>query len=87
MIVTSIDFETANHSDASICAAGLAVFENGQLTACTLNFRAGLDQLPPGDRLDQKTVSTLLYVVNQRFGGGERRALTPEAVGADGETG
>jgi DNA polymerase-3 subunit epsilon len=31
MIVTSIDFETANYSDASICAAGLAVFENGEL--------------------------------------------------------
>ena len=31
MIVTSIDFETANLSDASICAAGLAVFEDGQL--------------------------------------------------------
>ena len=32
MIITSIDFETANRSDVSICAAGLAVFEDGQLT-------------------------------------------------------
>jgi len=31
MIVTSIDFETANHSDASICAVGIAVFEDGNL--------------------------------------------------------
>jgi DNA polymerase-3 subunit epsilon len=28
----AIDFETANHSRVSICAAGLAVFENGDLT-------------------------------------------------------
>jgi len=28
----SLDFETANHSRVSICAAGLAVFEDGQLT-------------------------------------------------------
>jgi len=27
----AIDFETANHSRVSICAAGLAVFENGDL--------------------------------------------------------
>ena len=32
MNFTSIDFETANYSRASICAAGLAVFEDGQLT-------------------------------------------------------
>jgi DNA polymerase-3 subunit epsilon len=32
MIITSIDFETANHSNASICAAGIAVFEDGELT-------------------------------------------------------
>ena len=32
MRIASIDFETANHSDLSICAAGLAVFEDGQLT-------------------------------------------------------
>jgi DNA polymerase III subunit epsilon len=32
MTFTSIDFETANHSRASICAAGLAVFEDGALT-------------------------------------------------------
>jgi len=31
MIMTSIDFETANPSRVSICAAGLAVFENGTL--------------------------------------------------------
>ena len=31
MIVTSIDFETANYSDASICAAGIAVFDDGEL--------------------------------------------------------
>jgi DNA polymerase-3 subunit epsilon len=31
MIFTSIDFETANHSPVSICAAGLSVFEDGQL--------------------------------------------------------
>lgn len=31
MLVTSIDFETANYSDASICAAGIAVFEDGEL--------------------------------------------------------
>ena len=32
MTFASLDFETANHSRVSICAAGLAVFENGQLT-------------------------------------------------------
>lgn len=32
MIITSLDFETANYSRVSICAAGLAVFEDGQLT-------------------------------------------------------
>ena len=32
MTITSIDFETANPSRVSICAAGLAVFENGELT-------------------------------------------------------
>lgn len=32
MNITCIDFETANHSDVSICAAGLAVFEDGHLT-------------------------------------------------------
>jgi DNA polymerase-3 subunit epsilon len=32
MIFTSIDFETANHSDASICAAGSTVFEDGIMT-------------------------------------------------------
>ena len=31
MNFTSLDFETANHSRVSICAAGLAVFENGEL--------------------------------------------------------
>jgi DNA polymerase III subunit epsilon len=31
MIMTSIDFETANPSRVSICAAGLAVFEDGTL--------------------------------------------------------
>ena len=32
MRFTSLDFETANYSDASICAAGIAVFVNGELT-------------------------------------------------------
>jgi DNA polymerase-3 subunit epsilon len=32
MTITSLDFETANYSRVSICAAGLAVFEDGQLT-------------------------------------------------------
>ena len=32
MNFTSIDFETANPSRVSICAAGLAVFEDGELT-------------------------------------------------------
>lgn len=32
MTITSLDFETANHSRVSICAAGLAVFDDGQLT-------------------------------------------------------
>lgn len=32
MTITSLDFETANHSRASICAVGLAVFEDGKLT-------------------------------------------------------
>ena len=32
MTITSIDFETANHSRVSICAAGVAVFEDGNLT-------------------------------------------------------
>ena len=31
MKITSLDFETANHSDASICAAGVAVFVDGEL--------------------------------------------------------
>jgi DNA polymerase-3 subunit epsilon len=31
MIFASIDFETANYSNASICAAGIAVFEDGAL--------------------------------------------------------
>lgn len=30
--MTSIDFETANYSGVSICAAGMAVFEDGRLT-------------------------------------------------------
>ena len=32
MNFTSIDFETANPSHVSICAAGMAVFEDGELT-------------------------------------------------------
>jgi len=32
MTITSLDFETANRSRVSICAAGIAVFENGNLT-------------------------------------------------------
>jgi DNA polymerase-3 subunit epsilon len=32
MNFTSIDFETANYSRVSICAAGMAVFEDGNLT-------------------------------------------------------
>ena len=32
MKFTSLDFETANYSDASICAAGIAVFVDGELT-------------------------------------------------------
>jgi DNA polymerase-3 subunit epsilon len=32
MRITSLDFETANHSDASICSAGIAVFVDGELT-------------------------------------------------------
>ncbi|MGD1084136.1 MAG: 3'-5' exonuclease [Verrucomicrobiota bacterium] len=32
MNFTSLDFETANRSRVSICAAGLAVFEDGKLT-------------------------------------------------------
>ena len=32
MTITALDFETANHSRVSICAAGLAVFEDGILT-------------------------------------------------------
>ena len=32
MTFTAIDFETANYFGTSICAAGLAVFENGELT-------------------------------------------------------
>jgi len=31
MRITSLDFETANYSRLSICAAGLAVFEEGEL--------------------------------------------------------
>ena len=31
MTITSLDFETANHSRVSICAAGLAVFAQGEL--------------------------------------------------------
>ena len=32
MNFVSLDFETANHSRVSVCAAGLAVFEDGNLT-------------------------------------------------------
>ena len=32
MTITSLDFETANPSRVSICAAGMAVFEGGNLT-------------------------------------------------------
>ena len=32
MTITSLDFETANYSRASICAASVAVFEDGNLT-------------------------------------------------------
>jgi DNA polymerase-3 subunit epsilon len=32
MNFTSLDFETANYSPVSICAAGIAVFEDGKLT-------------------------------------------------------
>ncbi len=32
MTFTCLDFETANYSDASICAAGIAVFVDGELT-------------------------------------------------------
>ena len=32
MTITSLDFETANYSRVSICAAGMAVFENCRLT-------------------------------------------------------
>ncbi len=32
MNFTSLDFETANHSRASACAVGIAVFEDGHLT-------------------------------------------------------
>ena len=32
MTITSLDFETANRSRVSICAAGMAVFEDGKLT-------------------------------------------------------
>jgi len=32
MKITALDFETANHSHASICAAGIAVFVDGELT-------------------------------------------------------
>jgi DNA polymerase-3 subunit epsilon len=35
MTITSIDFETANHSRVSICTAGIAVFENGNLMEST----------------------------------------------------
>jgi DNA polymerase-3 subunit epsilon len=35
MIITSIDFETANQSRVSICAAGIAVFEDGNLAEAT----------------------------------------------------
>ncbi len=31
MKITSIDFETANPSRVSICAAGVSMFEHGQL--------------------------------------------------------
>jgi len=31
MKFTSLDFETANYSEASICAAGIAVFSDGEL--------------------------------------------------------
>lgn len=32
MIITSIDFETANPARVSICAVGMAVFEDGEMT-------------------------------------------------------
>src|ERR1019366_7357806 len=35
MTITSLDFETANQSRVSICAAGIAVFEDGNLAEAT----------------------------------------------------
>jgi len=32
MTITALDFETANHSRVSICAAGMAIFDDGILT-------------------------------------------------------
>lgn len=56
------------------------VLEDGALTACALNFGKGFNVLPATDRIDQRTLSTLLFVVNERFGGGERRPLTVDGV-------
>lgn len=52
------------------------VLESGKLTTCELNFGAGMADLAAADRLDQRTLSTLLFVVDQRHGGGDRRPLT-----------
>jgi len=38
MKITALDFETANYSDVSICAAGIAVFDAGELVE-TRNWR------------------------------------------------
>ena len=46
MIITPLDFETANCSDASICAVGIAVFERGDLIEKT---GIQLHHLPAGE--------------------------------------
>ena len=56
------------------------VVDGGAVSVCGLNFSGGLADLAPGDRLDQQTVSTVLFVIDQRFGGGARRPLTLAGV-------
>lgn len=48
----------------------------GELSCCELNFVGGLHEVPAADRVDQRTLSTLLFVVDKRAGGGARRELS-----------
>jgi hypothetical protein len=46
--IACLDFETANHSPTSICAAGVAVFESGELCQARHWQHAAAFGLSPG---------------------------------------